>query len=403
MSKHLLWIFLSAFILISCSGEASNNTKKNASETELQAEHYRLVIDAGSSGSRIYVYHISEGENGKMPEIKIVDSKKVTPGVSEFPNNPERVYLQMDTLLEFAQSKIDKKYWTKTELHLMATAGMRLLTSEEQNSTMEALTGFFTKGTPFDFQEAIVLSGQYEGLYGWTALNYLDDHFAADQSRESLLEMGGASTQIAFVSEDANNENVVHRKYGDVEFDLYAKSYLEMGQDRAITIAGVPACFPKGYQLDNSLGIGDFNRCGEEIVGIFNQYCAENPKADCLFNTAFKASDADQYAAISAFYYTLDFFGFNGKVDLDDLKQKGENFCGMSWEEVRKEFENAEEIYLRAYCFNASYFYTLFTQGYGMDNDFVIESKNDVDGSEITWTLGAALDLEMGYKPVSYE
>ena len=399
MFRYLVYVLVTSLILISCSEQKTTVTSTEKVNTA--KEHYRLVVDAGSSGSRIYIYHIVEGGQNELPEITFIDQRKVTPGVSKFPENEANVLLQMDTLLEFAESKIEQSYWEDTELHLIATAGMRLLPEAERYRTMEALTNYLEQEAQFNFQEAIVLSGQYEGLYGWTALNYLDDRFDPEQTRESLLEMGGASTQIAFLTEK-KGESVVHRKYGETEFDLYAKSYLNMGQDRALKIAGVPACFPKGYPLENQRGIGNFNQCGEEIIPIFNEYCAAESNTDCLFNTEFQASTADEYIAISAFFYTFDFFGFKNTVELDELERRGQEFCEMSWEQVVNKYPKAKREYLSAYCFNASYFYTLFTRGYGMNNTFVIESKNDIEDKEITWTLGAALDLEMGYIPEKY-
>ncbi|KAJ2610228.1 Golgi apyrase [Coemansia sp. RSA 1365] len=43
-----------------------------------------------------------------------------------------------------------------------------------------------------------VVSGEQEGLYGWISVNYLLDGFDKTKKSHGFLDMGGASTQIAF-------------------------------------------------------------------------------------------------------------------------------------------------------------------------------------------------------------
>jgi len=54
---------------------------------------YIAVIDAGSSGSRIYLYNVTE-ENGKVTAKNIpLDKKtsKIQPGISNYASSPEKV------------------------------------------------------------------------------------------------------------------------------------------------------------------------------------------------------------------------------------------------------------------------------------------------------------------------
>jgi hypothetical protein len=69
---------------------------------------YALVIDAGSSGSRIHVYKYSWDPNADpnraFPNIELPDNKfKITPGLSSFAANPQVVIMlpnkDFDTLM----------------------------------------------------------------------------------------------------------------------------------------------------------------------------------------------------------------------------------------------------------------------------------------------------------------
>ena len=64
---------------------------------------YKAVIDAGSSGSRIYVYKITKTADAGLPEISLVGQHKVTPGVSEFEDNPTKGKENILTLLKEAR------------------------------------------------------------------------------------------------------------------------------------------------------------------------------------------------------------------------------------------------------------------------------------------------------------
>ncbi|MFT5821747.1 MAG: Golgi nucleoside diphosphatase [Crocinitomix sp.] len=399
MYKIVLLILV--LIVFTPSVSANSVCKKN----KLNKPHYSLIIDAGSSGSRIYIYHIKPNTTEGLPIIKLISQKKVEPGISTFEMHPDSILTLMGTLLSFAESEIDSAHWKETKLYLMATAGMRLVEKKQQKITIATLTSFFKINSEFNFEKAVILSGQYEGLYAWSALNYLDDSFNPLTARESMLEMGGASTQIAFIAEKSKKDkHVLYRSYGGKSYAIFAKSYLQMGQDRAQELAAVPACYPEGYLLvDDIAGTGDFTECSEEIKRIFNEICDSLDIADSLFKSNFQANTENEFVAIAAFYYTFDFLKFKDTVALDALHSIGENFCDKTWDELKSEYPKENESRLKSYCFNASYFWTLLRQEYGFNKTAVIRTDIEIDSVEISWTLGAVIDLEMGYEPQKHK
>lgn len=184
---------------------------------------YGVILDAGSSGSRVYVYRWlnaqvarKEGdaeELASLPELKTHKKwrKKVHPGISTFGDKPELVGPEhLQALVEFALEIVPENEVTHTPIFLLATAGMRLLPETQQAALLQNVCAYFQKETRFQLPDCgiqvQVIPGETEGLYGWIAANYLLGGFDQPQEHDhgkghhtyGFLDMGGASAQIAF-------------------------------------------------------------------------------------------------------------------------------------------------------------------------------------------------------------
>ncbi|XP_014777473.1 ectonucleoside triphosphate diphosphohydrolase 7 isoform X2 [Octopus bimaculoides] len=154
-----------------------------------QRYHYGIVIDCGSSGSRVYVYqwpthsgnpnellHISQlRETSGEPVVK-----KITPGLSTFASNPSAASKYLHPLLSYAAKNIPEGKHSETLLYILATAGMRVLPASAQASILEELQTSIPKYFKFvvaknNFE---VITGKQEGVYGWIAVNYILNKFA---------------------------------------------------------------------------------------------------------------------------------------------------------------------------------------------------------------------------------
>ncbi|KAJ2659513.1 Golgi apyrase [Coemansia sp. RSA 1200] len=217
---------------------ANNNSKYDAGgAADDDGRRYGVVIDAGSSGSRVMVYawddptaaaaattgDSSAGNSSSsrmLPAVaRAVEEEhrwalKTHPGISSFATHPHLVGPDhIKPLLDFAMQAIPKPHAANTPVYLLATAGMRLLPSSRQARIMDAACSFARANYAFridDCRESFqVVSGETEGLYGWVAVNYLmggfdvtsqGEHDGRQRRRQShgFLDMGGASAQIAF-------------------------------------------------------------------------------------------------------------------------------------------------------------------------------------------------------------
>ena len=228
---------------------------------------YGVVIDAGSSGSRAYVYEYEkasyihdEADPAALTKLPVVKTKKkwrhkVHTGISTFGEKPERVGADhLDELVEFAKKKVPRKEWEDTPIFLLATAGMRLLPDYQQVQLLDTVCAHFRKTTPFQLPDCDahvqIIPGETEGLYGWIAANYLlggfDEPVKNDHGKGhhtyGFLDMGGASAQIAF----APNKTEAARHADDLkllrlrkangeslEFGVFVTTWLGFGANEA--------------------------------------------------------------------------------------------------------------------------------------------------------------------------
>lgn len=131
---------------------------------------HTFVIDAGSSGTRVHLYHDQT--------TNIIQSYHTTPGISSLTANDAAK--QVSTLLK--QFQLPK---TKLELYLLATAGMRTLTPENQTITYQAIRKEIEEDSllkQIQVQKLETISGQEEGKLAWIAANWLQKSLWANQT-----------------------------------------------------------------------------------------------------------------------------------------------------------------------------------------------------------------------------
>ncbi|KAH3683906.1 hypothetical protein WICPIJ_005106 [Wickerhamomyces pijperi] len=208
-------------------------------------QHYGIVIDSGSSGSRIQIYRWDDSTSlqqdpntdssllRSVPQIYQEETwtKKTTPGVSTFGDNIGDVYDgHYEDLIKYAEKIIPKESWEDTPIFVLATAGMRLLPTKKQEGLLSQICQDLQKHSHFKIEncddQVQIIDGETEGLYGWIGLNYLKeklndyDHGADHHESYGFMDMGGASTQISFVP---NKQSEIERHSDDIS-SLYLRN-----------------------------------------------------------------------------------------------------------------------------------------------------------------------------------
>lgn len=201
-----------------------------ATDTEDTQLNYGIVVDCGSSGSRVFVYFWPphNGNPHDLLDIKQMRDrsskpvvKKIKPGISTVSQTPEKASDYIHPLLSYAASYIPKTKHKETPLYVLCTAGMRVLPESQQAAILQDLV----KDVPQDFDflfsdaHAEVISGKQEGVYAWISINSVlgrFDHVIDDEDAVvsvtigtqeeaiirkrtvGIIDMGGGSLQIAY-------------------------------------------------------------------------------------------------------------------------------------------------------------------------------------------------------------
>ncbi|XP_053727762.1 ectonucleoside triphosphate diphosphohydrolase 4 isoform X1 [Synchiropus splendidus] len=207
-------------------------TDVDATDTSNPNMNYGLVVDCGSSGSRIFVYcwPRHNGNPHQLLDIRQMRDQhrksvvmKIKPGISEFARTPEKASDYIYPLLSFAAQHVPKHKHQETPLYILCTAGMRILPESQQEALLEDLRTDIPVNFNFLFSDSHVevISGKQEGVYAWIGINFVLGRFDHEQSdgepvvdvhvpggdqqevrvrkrTAGVLDMGGVSTQIAY-------------------------------------------------------------------------------------------------------------------------------------------------------------------------------------------------------------
>ncbi|KAF2148253.1 nucleoside phosphatase GDA1/CD39 [Myriangium duriaei CBS 260.36] len=212
---------------------------------------FALMVDAGSTGSRIHVYRFNNC--GATPELEkewfeMTPKKKGGSGLSAYPDDPEAAAKSLDVLLDVAVQNVPKSIQGCTPIAVKATAGLRKLGPEKSDAILKAVRTHLETAYPFpvvsDERGGVeVMDGKDEGVYAWITTNYLLGKIGGPDKTPTaaIFDLGGGSTQIVFeptfpeakaggmpetLSEGDHKYDL---NFGGRKFTLYQHSYLGYG------------------------------------------------------------------------------------------------------------------------------------------------------------------------------
>lgn len=343
---------------------------------------YSIVVDAGSSGSRIYLYRYKQSGVNKISDLKLIASKKNHPGLSNFADNYDGIDSYIKPLLVFAKEKLNSEgSETQVDFSLLSTAGMRLLSIDQQQQIYQHIKMAVNKYTKFKIRQIKTITGQWEAIYGWIAANY-DGRSLVSGKTIGILDMGGASAEVAFeMRPGARSSQVVNLRLGVNNFLVYAISYLGLGQNQIRNqFTNNANCFSRGYPLPSGkAGEGDYKSCVEDIKP-FIKKVHDVGKVKKLIIPGTK------FIAVSGYHNLLhsNVFSSGAGFTPAQLYNKGVQVCGQSWSSLKSQY--GDNPYLYSACFNLAYFYELLTDGFKFKDDHYFSTLRDID-----WALGVVV------------
>ncbi len=434
-----------------------------------------LIIDAGSTGSRMHVYQWDARRFEKVPppfSYPLTSNRwtdRLAPGISAFGDSPQDVGTSLDPLISFAKEVLAGKehQFKYFPIYLKATGGMRQLLPEKREAIIAEVRKYMANETtcPFYFEHdfARVVSGEEEGIYGWTAINFLlgkllpasaGSGTADANSSVGALDLGGASTQISFFVPDQDIlANMFKLQIGaQKHWNVYTHSFLYFGvnsaRDRlhqALTaeaeangdrkkkgkdkgaLSVINPCLPAGYEEDfRHAGQayvvqgtdGSFSECMARVVPLLhkdlNSWCDFAHNNQCSFAGVYQP-DLPPPGNFGEFYGFGTFKDIWKMLQMPDVKanmtvfrERTEDLCAMDWRalthmnDAKKKKKREKSLpFLAHYCFVAAFGYALLTEGYGFEPSRNLTVVNKIDELKVTWALGAML-YEINALPWEY-
>ncbi|KAJ0256963.1 apyrase 5 [Hirschfeldia incana] len=394
---------------------------------------YSVVIDGGSSGTRVHVfgYRIKSGNPVfDFSGDEGYASMKLSPGLSSYADDPEGASASVAELVEFAKGRVPKGKLKESEIRLMATAGMRLLELSVQERILEVARRVLrSSGFKFRDESALVISGSDEGIYAWVVANHALGSLGGDPLLTTgIVELGGASTQVTFVSsEHVPSEFSRTITYGNVSYRIYSHSFLNLGQDAAheklweslnklaanSTEKGIVTdpCTPKGYIPDkNSTGegivspaesskftdslqaAGNFSKCRSAAFNILQEGKDKCHYKHCSIGSTFTPTLRGSFLATENFFHTSKFFELREKDWLSEMVIAGESFCGDDWSKLKAKHPTFKGENLLRYCFSSAYIVSMLHDSLGValdDQRVEFASEAGEKGIPLDWALGA--------------
>ncbi|XP_058448573.1 ectonucleoside triphosphate diphosphohydrolase 5 isoform X2 [Malaya genurostris] len=373
---------------------------------------YAVVVDAGSTGSRVLAFEFHRGYLDGRLVLDFELFRHSKPGLSAFADKPEEGAATIEKLLQEAKNVIPKDKWKDTPLVLKATAGLRLLSPEQAEGLLQACKELFkTSGFLANEESVEIMDGTDEGIFSWFTLNFLLGKLNG-RNTVAALDLGGGSTQVTFSPKDVSQtplyKDYMHKVPTFNSYvEVFTTSYLGAGL-MAVRHATLTNGAPEGKMNLSSECVNPIVKNKLFRYGTDQYYISgkDNPSA----TTGEPKVDYDLCASIirkkllptlkprpvtlkqheiAAFSY---FFDRAIETGLVDPFQGGEttvhDFITRSREVCAE--ANVEQPFM---CLDLTFISILLEEGYDLKPKTPLKLYKKIDGHEISWALGCAYNI----------
>jgi len=364
---------------------------------------YAVVLDAGSTGSRVLAF--SFYHNPVTGNLVLQDElwHEIKPGLSSFASSPSSGADTITELLALALERVPQEKRSSVPVTLKATAGLRLLPEEQSTALIAAVQERLEK-SGFDNRGVGILSELDEGVFGWVTVNYLLDQLHNPTKSYVALDLGGGSTQITFLPkyEETLKEapaSFLHEiTVLGTTHKVYSHSYLGLGlmaarekifshnQDKeslSLTSPCMVTSKPtqwnfhgKQYSIRRTSSLAGYESCMVTVQAVIDSMKVDQRKE----------VPTRKIAAFSYFYDRavdagLIRAGESGLVTVQDYLEAARTACSTS--------DQAQEFL----CVDLSFIAGLLHHGYRLAPQAKLGVYKEIDGHQTSWALGAAFNM----------
>jgi apyrase len=408
---------------------------------------YKVVFDAGSTGTRVHVFKFSSlpkvsslriEKNADISEddiqlISIPLFTKVKGGISEYAANPMGARPGLEELIFMAKDAIPRSKWEETETIFLATAGLRLLPASQAHALLaEVSTVLGNSGLKVGRVDTI--DGRLEAK-----LMYIMTHFVTNPPTEkvqmAIVDLGGGSVQLAYRAKavDLNSLLASSKEVGEFlekswnnRSVLYLHSWLGYGlvafRMKVLEAAGpgphpcVPDWTPAGTQykygdviVDVVAGLTSIDSCISLVKTALNNkddgQCkvlvkkefTKSPNQCGLNGTWLGPSEPRSIPEWRLFSYIFDLAQEEGMAEkgASEAFLSAQDFMKSANKHCRKGLGDPERSKWWK-CVDLIYVSVLLTEGFKLDPDFPLRVTKHLTYRgkielEAAWPLGAAV------------
>lgn len=343
---------------------------------------YYAIIDAGSGGSRVYLYKIDNTAPSSPTVTQITFSdNKIKPGIS---TDLSDCGGYIEPLLSSLSNALSAKGISQNQVtvSLQATAGMRVISPVEQTACYSAVRLQLQTMIPgVGIGPIQTIQGRYEGAYQWLTVNYLKGTLTTGQKTVGVLEVGGGSSQMTFESPGKlKTLDFITVPFGGKFYGLFSRSYTGLGGNFSREDAtDDPNAFQVGFNLaSGAIGTGNY-KLGKKSarktildkpVGIPQQ--ARMPPLSSFVGVGLYSNVA------------LD-LGLGNQISSNSIDEAGSSLAKTSYD------QNTTNKFEFSRVYSAQLISEMIRTWFSPSRKLTVEDT--IGGKEITWTLGAALFL----------
>lgn len=377
-----------------------------------------IIGDAGSSGTRIYLFHGEDVATASHAQIKGGLAKE---GVQKTMIGLAPLLVKtLGEYREYCDSKEDPI------IFILGTAGTRLIPEDERNKLWRDLEKAVKNVGHFKAGEFRTLSGTEEGLFALIGANFLEG--ALDNSLTptakglvGVMDLGGASTQIA-LPHGTPSKSVS-------KDDFFIESYLGYGVNelkKAIIDKHGSLALDKACRYSDSSAT---HPCQEFVTKFFdsmNWECTKTRRCDGpVPKAAPLVSSINKVYMMSGYIYTMKFarwvdptIDLSKPASINDIQGWAAKVCGQNYDALKAKYKAADpssvahtaESQFDERCLHIQYVLVLIrTYGFTNVDKKIFHFSDTINGKEVDWPLGAYLyqkehgslpDTPHGWSPI---
>ncbi|KAK9370247.1 nucleoside phosphatase family-domain-containing protein [Lipomyces kononenkoae] len=418
------------------------NTCSTSHDGKKPVTQYALMVDAGSTGSRIHVYEFNNCQSSPALVREVFEMTK--PGLSSYPDNPKAAAESLDPLLAVAMKEVPDDMKGCTPIAVKATAGLRILGTAASDKILAAVRSHLENSYPFPVVPGdgiSIMDGSDEGVYAWITTNFLLGNIGSKENipTAAIFDLGGGSTQIVFeptfpVSEQMTvGDHKYDLNFGGRHFTLYQHSHLgyglmearkkvhalvlknSMANSKKVPETVVNPCLPPKMRREVEVEITEGTKVVVNMTGPNDpsapqcrfltdqilQKEAQCPIPPCSFNGVHQPSLSRTFARedifIFSYFYDRTYpLGMPHSFSLSELRDLTGKVCKgqPGWDGFAAIPGALDELGDRPeWCLDLNFMVSILHSGYDIPLDREVKIAKKLKGNELGWCLGASLPL----------